>query len=1191
MRWSRLLLLLLSAALPVASARAAARDAVARVTGCGPPALAAFVGTGRERGLLAVTLRSAVVGSDGTACAAPVLVLPEGRGRLLAKVGPSRSVDDLAVLELLPDQALPADLDTLVVADQRGFDAVAFGSRALRVDAGIDDAGHVAEPLARLESADLTGFSISWVHPLTWPWLPGAPVVGDGGQLLGLLHPPEGEAAVARGSTGGLHSLLELHYDLMAPTPPGRFGVWLARPRGAAGEAELEALRQAVARELQRAGLAPELWEVRDLGFTLDAPAGEIAAQARRLGGAVNASLVVGSTWDQGADGVRRHRAVIQQLPREPAAGERAAGADPSGAARRGEVLVLPVEARGGPRMVAAAVAALATVDIVRLHPARQPASRRLLLQARERLTDLRAEQERWRAGMSRSSPEAARWAREAAAALDRLDADLLRLLCARAGACALPGGRSPCEAAARAYTRAETSLSREESLCAWVGLRRLAAEAWLELPAVARPEAALDPLLAATAEAATAAGAEACPVERAGLSLARGRLLLARDGASEADLRAAIAAFGQAEQVFTLVGWPATWAGLQVDLGRAWLELPVADRAASLESALGALRAALPLLDAGLFPHARAEALVRLGQAQAQDPVGDPFTRRREALATYDEAMTLLKREEDLILWARIRNGQGAALQGLPWQDPPDHLRQALAAHQDALAVFTREQHPLDWARTHALLGEVVWQLPSEDPRVTFSGALVGFTQAIEVFHTQQRSVDWALAWRALGDAERANPTGDRAAHLDHAIQAYESALTVFTPEADPRRWAETWQRVGQAWRERRDGDRAANLASSVAAFERALTVFTPEGNPSAWELCQGDLFVAQAWQASLEEETRAPGGAAALQAQAEAALQEALLRRQRRLPQAGEDLFAEASDLFARAVALAPEDATLLDGQALALWYQDRYAEAAEVQARILALHPDDVWAARGLALYRLRARLAEHPDDPEAWARLGAHYEQDGDTASALEAWGHALTLQPGDGAALGHVVHLCARRMLPEQAEDAVALSLVHAPEDPAVLAAAVFWLTAGAPDPMRALPLAQRWVASAPEDPEAGAALALVELLLGRAAEAIQRVNRLLDRRPPPATLVRLHALRLVAGLAPRDVAPGLLRAYATLPAGVSVEGAWPLLTAQAQASLEPDRIAVVLPVLDLLQQPAEPAGAARLRGLLLTSTP
>ncbi len=149
----------------------------------------------------------------------------------------------------------------------------------------------------------------------------------------------------------------------------------------------------------------------------------------------------------------------------------------------------------------------------------------------------------------------------------------------------------------------------------------------------------------------------------------------------------------------------------------------------------------------------------------------------------------------------------------------------------------------------------------------------------------------------------------------------------------------------------------------------------------------------MAQAWQLALEAEQAEPGGLEALIAHGEAALQEALVRKARRLPQAGDDLFLEASDHFARAHEIAPDRVEPLDGLCLALWYQGRFAEAAQ------------------------------------------AHYEQDGDAAGALDAYGHVLTLVPADEIALERVVSLALRLDLREQAIRALELARVHNPDSP------------------------------------------------------------------------------------------------------------------------------------------------------------
>ncbi len=1185
-RWLGAVLLLapLLAVLIPGPAEAASRDAVARVTGCGPPALASLVTSWADPHLLAVTTHDAVTRPDGEACASPVLVLPGGQGRLLAQVGARRASDDLAVLEVLPDQPLPAELETLVVADRAAFDDVLYGNTAVMVHTDIDDGGTVHARLARLAGGDRAGFEVEWLHELTWPWLPGAPVVGDDGLLLGIMGKPEDQGAPARGTGGSIHAFLHLHYELRRPTPARRYGIWLARLRGDDDLDDYWDLAHAVRKELLRTGLDPSLWEIRDLGLLIDAPQDEVAQQAQLLGGSVNASLVLATTWDQSVDRTRRHRAMLVQLPREPAIGERPPDADPAGIGRRAERLVLPTEAADSPRMVAQAVAAMAAADIVRLHPSAQERPELGLLRARERLRKLRAEHERWRAGMTRSSATASLWAREGTATIARLDADLLLALQERGGEGAIGPDDTPYAAAERAYLRALAALPTDERPCAWLEVQQLRLDAWLGLPEPQRPSESLEPLLDAAGEALLTVPPEACPVARARLQRRRGQLLTLRDSDDpEADLREAIAAYQEALGVFSLVAHPTEWAHTQLDLGLAWQGLPNPDQAGVLEAAIGAHNSALSLLEPELFPQAWALGQARLGDAIADNPVGDPFDNRRQALEAYERALTVFDREGEPAHWARTRNGMGAALQGLPWQEPPDHLQQALAAHQDALTVFTREDHPVQWALTHAWLGNAVRQLPGDQAEARFQGALLGLQRALEVLEEQDRPRDHAATLIKLGDAWRASPLGDRADNIAKAIDAYEQALTVYTRDGDPEHWAQTWQRLGQALREQRSGDRGESLARSVEAFQFALQVHTADGNPIAWELTQGDLFVAQAWQYALEAEAEAPGSVDALLTHGEAALQEALVRKARRLPQAGEDLFLEASEIFERAHTMAPTRPDALDGLTLALWYQGRYAEAAHAQAKLVELRPEDPWARRSLELYRLRAQIAAHGDDVTAWSRLGAHYEQDGDVTGALEAWNRVLTLVPGDSEALARVVGLALQANQQERAVRSVELAAVHAPDDPDVMGTAVLVATRVTMDLPKAMDLAERRVRLDPDNHDALLDLAALLLLHGYAEHAGVIVT---DLRADPTVSadhrVELQLLRLAAGEPPSEVGEDLLAAYEALPVGDEVSVPWVLLASHVDTTMNPRQADAVLAWFHVLTQPRDAAGLERL---------
>ncbi len=1187
MRGRRPLLASLVLALTPALGQAAPQDAVARVTGCGPPAMAALVTSWSDTRLLAITTHDAVTRPDGEACAAPVLVLPEGRGRLLAKVGASRELDDLAVLELLPDQEVPPHLSTLVVADRANFDRALQAHGAVQVLTDIDDGGRVHSRLARLDAADRTVFTIDWMHAtMTWPWLPGAPVVGDDGTLLGIMGSPEGAAAPARGTGGSIHAFLQLHYELRRPTPTRRYGIWLARLRGDDDLEDYWKLARAIRRELIRAGLDPELWEIRDLGLPIDAPQPEVERLARQLGGSVNASLVVATTWDQGPDRARHHRAMLVQLAREPSIGERPPDADPAGHGRREELLVLPTEASEDPGMVAQAALAMAASDIVRLHPRTQSRPQRSLAKARARLDQLGREHRRWRAGMSRTSATASLWAREGSATLERLGADLIR---AQLGAEGEPRGEGVgYPAVDRAYLRALDSLPRDQRPCAWLEGQGLRLEAWLELPEHRRPVDRLDPLLEASTEALEQVPARACPLQRAQLQRHRGQLLTLRSGDDpEGDLRQAIAAYEEALGVFSLVADPRRWALTQLDLGLAWQGLPNPDQAGVLEAAIGAHRRALSMLDPEVYPLAWALGQSRLGEALANNPVGDPFDNRREALAAYERALTVFDPQGEPVQWARTRNGMGIALQGLPWQDPPLHIEQALEAHQDALSVFTREEHPVDWALTHAWLGHAVRQLPGEQADARFQGALLGLQRSLEVLEEHERWRDWAATWIKLGDAWRANPQGDRSDNLTRAIEAYERALTVYTRDGDPEPWAQTWQRLGQALREQRGGDRAESLARSVEAFRFALDVHSAEGNPIAWELTQGDLFVAQAWQYALEAESAGPDSVDALLAHGEAALQEALVRQARRLPWSGQDLFLEASDHFARAHERAPERAEILDGLTLALWYQHRYAEAAQAQARLVALRPQDRWAARSLELFRLRAQIAAHEDDVAAWAKLGAHYEEDGDVVGALEAWSRVSTLSPTNIQALERVVDLALRSEQREQAVRAAELGLLHNPDEPRALALAVRLELMVRGDPRRALALSEHRLGLDPGSAPARLDHALILLLLEEHRHASVLLEELREEpslSAPQALEVQLLRLVLAEDRAPLQ--PALLSAYRLLDPGESLALPWPALTDHITTTRSADQADALLAIFHILTQPRGPEPLERLELLL-----
>ncbi len=251
-------------------------------------------------------------------------------------------------------------------------------------------------------------------------------------------------------------------------------------------------------------------------------------------------------------------------------------------------------------------------------------------------------------------------------------------------------------------------------------------------------------------------------------------------------------------------------------------------------------------------------------------------------------------------------------------------------------------------------------------------------------------------------------------------------------------------------------------------------------------------------------------------------------------------------------------------------------------------MKLRPHDAWAKRSLDLYRLRAQIASHPDHLEAWTRLAQHYEQDGDSTGAVDAWSHVLTLAPADGKALTRVVEISLLMDRHEQAARALDLAMVHAPGDTDVLGAAVLLHTTAMPDLQRALDLAQRRVALTPESVDAQTDLAMLLMLFGQPQDATSTINTLLDHTqiPEATDRLRLHVLRLAAGLTIDDLAAELHDAYTALPPQATAIVAWALLAAHVDATQPPGRAEEVLAVFEVLQQPRSDASDARLRSIL-----
>jgi len=278
---------------------------------------------------------------------------------------------------------------------------------------------------------------------------------------------------------------------------------------------------------------------------------------------------------------------------------------------------------------------------------------------------------------------------------------------------------------------------------------------------------------------------------------------------------------------------FPTFHATLQSNLGAAYGELPVGDRAANLQKAIACYEQALRVYTPEADPLRYAATQNNLGAAYADLPVGDRAANLQRAIACYEQALRVYTPEADPLDYATTQYNLGNAFLLLPVGDRAANLRQAIACYEQALRFLTPEAAPFHYAMTQHNRGAAYRQLPVGDRAANLRQAIACYEQALRFRTPEAAPFHYAMTQMALGNAYLELPVGDRAANLQKAIACYEQALCFHTPEAAPLDYAATQNNLGAAYVDLPVGDRAANQRKAVACYEQALRFYTPESAP----------------------------------------------------------------------------------------------------------------------------------------------------------------------------------------------------------------------------------------------------------------------------------------------------------------------------------------------------------------------
>ncbi|MFS0514790.1 CHAT domain-containing protein, partial [Nostoc sp. UIC 10607] len=246
---------------------------------------------------------------------------------------------------------------------------------------------------------------------------------------------------------------------------------------------------------------------------------------------------------------------------------------------------------------------------------------------------------------------------------------------------------------------------------------------------------------------------------------------------------------------VFTSTTHPEAWANTQNNLGNAYTDRMLGDKAENLEQGIACYYAALTVYTREAFPQQWATTQHNLGSLYSVRIQGEKSENLELAIASYHAALQVRSREAFPQQWAASQNNLATFYSHRILGDRAENLEQAIACYCAALTVYTREAFPWDWAMTQNNLG-------------------IGYRERIY---------------------------GDQAENLEIAIACYQAALQVRSREAFPQEWAATQNNLGAAYSDRILGDREENLEAAIACYQNALTVYTHGAFPEKYA---GTLF-----------------------------------------------------------------------------------------------------------------------------------------------------------------------------------------------------------------------------------------------------------------------------------------------------------------------------------------------------------
>ncbi|MGL5060562.1 MAG: CHAT domain-containing protein, partial [Microcoleus sp.] len=263
-------------------------------------------------------------------------------------------------------------------------------------------------------------------------------------------------------------------------------------------------------------------------------------------------------------------------------------------------------------------------------------------------------------------------------------------------------------------------------------------------------------------------------------------------------NIERAIAAFNVALNIYTCEAFPVDWAGTQNNLGLAYGDRILGEKADNIERAIAAYHAALTVTTCEAFPFEWATTQNNLGNAYRDRILGEKADNIENAIAAYHAALTVTTRDAFPVYWAMTQNNLGNAYRDRILGEKADNIERAIAAYNQALTVTTREAFPVYWAGTQNNLGNAYNDRIFGEEADNIENAIAAYNQALTVTTRDAFPVNWATTQNNLGTAYRGRILGEKADNIEKGIEAFNAALNIYARSAFPQENAKTLENLG---------------------------------------------------------------------------------------------------------------------------------------------------------------------------------------------------------------------------------------------------------------------------------------------------------------------------------------------------------------------------------------------------------